>query len=94
MTEPPPAEPSQGTGMSRRGAGNSLWLIAQPLLLNAISIVSTGYIARKLGEEGTEAVIAALAGDDEELIGEAADVIFHLMVLLAHRGKTAPSSPA
>jgi phosphoribosyl-ATP pyrophosphohydrolase len=43
-------------------------------------------IARKLGEEATEAVVAALAGDDAELIGEAADVLFHLMVLLAQKG--------
>jgi len=43
-------------------------------------------IARKLGEEATEAVVAALAGDDPELVGEAADVIFHLLVLLAEKG--------
>jgi phosphoribosyl-ATP pyrophosphohydrolase len=43
-------------------------------------------IAQKLGEEATEAVIAALAGDEIELVGEAADVIFHLMVLLAEKG--------
>ena len=43
-------------------------------------------IARKLGEEATEAVVAALTGDDEELTGEAADVLFHLMVLLAEKG--------
>jgi phosphoribosyl-ATP pyrophosphohydrolase len=43
-------------------------------------------IARKLGEEATEAVVAALAGDNEELVGEAADVVFHLMVLLAKKG--------
>ena len=42
-------------------------------------------IARKLGEEATEAVVAALAGDEEELVGEAADVLFHLMVLLAKK---------
>lgn len=47
-----------------------------------------GKIAQKLGEEATEAVIAALAGDEAELVGEAADVIFHLMVLLAERGVT------
>ena len=35
---------------------------------------------------GQEAVIAALAGDEAELVGEAADVIFHLMVLLAEKG--------
>jgi len=40
-------------------------------------------IARKLGEEAVETVIAALAGTHEELVGEAADVVFHLLVLLA-----------
>ena len=39
-------------------------------------------IAQKLGEEATEAVIAALSGSREELVGEAADVLFHLLVLL------------
>lgn len=39
-------------------------------------------IAQKLGEEATEAVIAALAGSREELKGEAADLLFHLLVLL------------
>lgn len=39
-------------------------------------------IAQKLGEEATETVIAALAGDRAELVGEAADLLFHLLVLL------------
>jgi phosphoribosyl-ATP pyrophosphohydrolase len=43
-------------------------------------------IARKLGEEGVEATVAALSGDDREMVGEAADVLFHLLVLLAERG--------
>ncbi|ARU16336.1 phosphoribosyl-ATP diphosphatase [Croceicoccus marinus] len=43
------------------------------------------YAARKLGEEAVETVVAALAGSDEELVGEAADVIFHLSVLLSAR---------
>jgi phosphoribosyl-ATP pyrophosphohydrolase len=43
-------------------------------------------IAQKVGEEATETVIAALAGDDKELVGEAADLMFHLMVLLAEKG--------
>jgi phosphoribosyl-ATP pyrophosphohydrolase len=42
-------------------------------------------IARKLGEEGLETVIAALGGTDQELVGEAADLLFHLLVLLGHR---------
>lgn len=43
-------------------------------------------IAQKVGEEATETVIAALAGDETELVGEAADLLFHLMVLLAEKG--------
>jgi phosphoribosyl-ATP pyrophosphohydrolase len=43
-------------------------------------------IARKLGEEAVEAITAALAGTREELTGEAADVMFHLLVLLAEKG--------
>ncbi|AKM11625.1 phosphoribosyl-ATP pyrophosphatase [Croceicoccus naphthovorans] len=46
------------------------------------------YAARKLGEEAVETVVAALAGSDEELVGEAADVIFHLAVVLASRDLT------
>ena len=39
-------------------------------------------IAQKVGEEGVETVIAAIAGERQELIGEAADLLFHLLVLL------------
>jgi phosphoribosyl-ATP pyrophosphohydrolase len=39
-------------------------------------------IAQKLGEEAVESVIAALSGSHDELVGEAADLLFHLMVLL------------
>ncbi|MEW9855706.1 phosphoribosyl-ATP diphosphatase [Novosphingobium sp. M1R2S20] len=39
-------------------------------------------IAQKLGEEATETVIAALAEDRAALVGEAADLLFHLLVLL------------
>ncbi len=43
-------------------------------------------MARKLGEEAVETVVAALAGDADALTGEAADLIFHLLVLLDARG--------
>ncbi len=45
-------------------------------------------IAQKLGEEATETVIAALSGSREELTGEAADLLFHLTVLLGAKGVT------
>ena len=40
-------------------------------------------IAQKVGEEAVETVIAALTGDRDALMGEAADLLFHLAVLLA-----------
>ena len=43
-------------------------------------------IARKVGEEAVETVVAALAGDAPALVGEAADLVFHLAVLLADAG--------
>lgn len=39
-------------------------------------------IAQKVGEEGVESALAAMAGDKAELANEAADLIFHLLVLL------------
>jgi len=42
-------------------------------------------ICEKVGEEATETVIAALTGNDTELTGEAADLLFHLLVLLGAR---------
>lgn len=41
-----------------------------------------GKMAQKVGEEATEVVIAALTGSREALVGEAADLVFHLLVLL------------
>jgi len=46
----------------------------------------TGKMAQKVGEEATEVVIAALSGTAADLVGEAADLLFHLMVLLNARG--------
>ncbi|KAB0679322.1 phosphoribosyl-ATP diphosphatase [Aureimonas leprariae] len=42
--------------------------------------------AKKLGEEAVETVIAALAEDDAALAGEAADLLYHLLVVLRLRG--------
>lgn len=43
-------------------------------------------IAQKVGEEGVETALAGVAEDDAALAGEAADLVFHLMVLLKARG--------
>ena len=43
-------------------------------------------ISQKVGEEGTEVVVAALAQDDQRLIEEVADLTYHILVLLSARG--------
>jgi phosphoribosyl-AMP cyclohydrolase / phosphoribosyl-ATP pyrophosphohydrolase len=43
-------------------------------------------IAQKVGEEGVETALAAVAQDDAALLGESADLLFHLTVLLRARG--------
>jgi len=45
-----------------------------------------GYVAQKVVEEAGETVVAALLQRDDELLGEAADLLFHLTVLLRERG--------
>lgn len=43
-------------------------------------------ILKKIGEEATETVIAAKSGDKGQVVYESADLLFHLMVLLAAEG--------
>jgi phosphoribosyl-ATP pyrophosphohydrolase/phosphoribosyl-AMP cyclohydrolase len=45
----------------------------------------TKRIAQKVGEEGVELALAAATGDKDEVIDEAADLIYHLIVLLADK---------
>jgi len=46
----------------------------------------TRRIAQKVGEEGVETALAAVSQDDQALLGEAADLVYHLLVLLRARG--------
>jgi len=70
-------EQLESTVRSRMGADPSVSYVA--------SLFARGMpkIAQKLGEEAVETVIAAMAGDPEALVGEAADLLFHLTILLA-----------
>lgn len=43
-------------------------------------------IAQKVGEEGVETALAAVAQDADALLGEASDLLYHLLVLLRARG--------
>ena len=61
---------------------------APPLSGYTASLLAAGpkRIAQKVGEEGVETALAAVAGTDDELLGEAADLVFHLAVCLQARG--------
>ncbi len=43
-------------------------------------------ILKKIGEEAVEVILAAKAGDEKALVGEVADLWFHVIVLLGDRG--------
>ncbi len=43
-------------------------------------------MAQKVGEEAIETVIEAMANNDERLLYEASDLVYHLIVLLSHKG--------
>jgi phosphoribosyl-ATP pyrophosphohydrolase len=45
-----------------------------------------GHCAKKLGEEAVETVLAAVSEDRERMIAEAADLLYHLLVVLEARG--------
>ena len=45
-------------------------------------------IAQKVGEEGVELALAGASGDRSELLEEAADLLYHLLVLLRSRDTT------
>ncbi len=64
----------------RRGADPSTSYVAK------LTSRGRAKIAQKLGEEAVETVIAAIQDDRAELTKEAADLVFHLIVLLADAG--------
>jgi len=65
---------------ARRGANPDSSYVAR------LEAKGLGKITQKLGEEATETVIAALMGEEVDLVEEAADLLFHLLVLLGHKG--------
>lgn len=70
----------EATIAERRSAAPEKSYVAKQLARGRLKI------AEKLGEEAVETVIAAIAQDDAALAGEAADMLFHLLIVLAERG--------
>jgi phosphoribosyl-ATP pyrophosphohydrolase len=48
----------------------------------SLAALGTKRMAQKVGEEGVELAIAAVAGDRQEVVNEAADLMYHVLVLL------------
>lgn len=61
--------------------------LADPSTSYVASLMLKGIpeVARKLGEEAVETAVAAIAYEKHEVVGEAADLLFHLLVLLRVR---------
>ena len=71
----------EATIRARRDAGDAATSYAASLFAKG-----RPKIAQKLGEEAVETVIAAMRKDKKELTSEAADLVYHLLVLLADSG--------
>ena len=63
---------------------------ADPTVSHSARLLSRGAakVAQKFGEEAVECLIEAVAGNREALIGESADVLYHLLVLWVSSGVT------
>ncbi|HTT99389.1 MAG TPA: phosphoribosyl-ATP diphosphatase [Rhizomicrobium sp.] len=75
-----PVDQLYATIIARKGAGASKSYTAQ-LLRRGIA-----QCAKKLGEEGVEAALAAVGGKKKEIVSESADVLYHLLVVWAATG--------
>lgn len=65
--------------LESRPRGSYTWMIASR---------GRSYVARKVGEEAVELVVEAVSGRREGVLGEAVDLLYHLLVLLAMMGVT------
>lgn len=75
-----PLDRLESTIRDRRGADPASSYVA------SLFAKGRGRIAQKLGEEAVETVIASLGNDPAKIVPEAADLLFHLIVLLVDAG--------
>ena len=89
--------PSDGVETAPAGIGSTMGLLQRVIdqrwaerpegsYVAKLADRGVGYVAQKVVEEAGETIVAALEGKDEEMLGEAADLLFHLTVLLRARG--------
>ena len=65
------------------------WAPVHFLVIPKLHAKGLDAILKKVGEEATETVMAAKDGQSEKIIYEVADLWFHTLVLLSHKGLTA-----
>jgi phosphoribosyl-AMP cyclohydrolase / phosphoribosyl-ATP pyrophosphohydrolase len=93
----PPGRVGSGAGIEEDPGGHVLSRLAHTVAARARTKPSSSYtaqllasgvgkISQKVGEEAVEIVVAANSEDDERLASEAADLLYHLLVLLQARG--------
>lgn len=81
-----PASPGEVLELLERVVAERLATLPEGSYVRRLHERGIGYVAQKVIEEAGETVVAALEHKDTELHGEAADLLFHLSVLLAERG--------
>jgi phosphoribosyl-ATP pyrophosphohydrolase len=82
MTDEHPIDRLFAVVQSRKGADPSSSYTAKLFSQGTLKI------AKKLGEEGVETALAAVAEDKQHLLAESADLLYHLLVLWAARDVT------
>jgi phosphoribosyl-ATP pyrophosphohydrolase/phosphoribosyl-AMP cyclohydrolase len=73
-------------GLLQRTVDERLAALPEGSYVTRLHQRGVGYVAQKVVEEAGETIVAAPQSRDDELIGEAADLLFHLTVLLRERG--------
>lgn len=83
-----PSQLSMGDvmGLLERVVSDRLQRLPEGSYVTKLHERGIGYVAQKVVEEAGESIVAALEKKDEEFLGEAADLLFHLTVLLKERG--------
>ena len=86
------AEPSMGEvmGLLERVVSERLTALPKASYITTLHERGIGYVAQKVVEEAGETIVAALQENDDELLNESADLLFHLTVLLQERGLGLP----
>jgi phosphoribosyl-ATP pyrophosphohydrolase len=88
VTVPPPMHGPDARVLDRLWATVLTRKDADPNLSHSARLLSrgTGKVAQKFGEEAVECIIEAVAGNTTALIGESADVLYHMLVLWVDAG--------